>query len=269
MIQVKSYPVLFQLGSIKIYTYGTILALALLLALYLIIKQAKKERIENEHAYNIVAYMALLGLIGARLIYLLINANEFSSFYDVLAMWKGGYSGIGAVLFSIMAVYLYSKAKKLNFFQIMDIIIPYAILVAVFGRVACFLRGCCHGLPTNLPWGILYEQGSIAGLSGFSVPVHPTQLYHMLANLFIFAILFFALRAKSGKKYKVHGKVFALFLILFPLQRILIDFLRYYPERYYMGSFTIFQLGYFALFLSGISLFFMLSKQAKKASRKL
>jgi len=244
MIEYQPIPILFHLGSFNIYTYGVVIVIAILTALFFILKKAKKEGIKEEHIYNLVLSIIIGSLVLGRLFYFFANISEFSSFMDVFAIWRGGFFGIGTIIGGLLGALLYTKKSKLNFTQVMNLIAPYIALAFAIGRIGCFLRGCCFGLPTTLPWGIVYSENSLAGVAGLAgVPLHPTQLYHFLSNFIIFLILLKVNRLKKPKQ------TFLLFLLLFSLQRILIDFIRYYPEKYYVSSFTVFQIAYFSIFI--------------------
>ena len=250
MIEYQPIPILFHLGSFNIYTYGIIIVVAILTALFFILKKAKKEGIKEEHIYNLVLSITIGSLVLGRLFYFFANISEFSSFMDVFAIWRGGFFGIGTLIGGLLGALIYTKKAKLDFAQVMDLIVPYVALAFAIGRIGCFLRGCCFGTPTSLPWGIIYSEKSLvaeAGLAG--VPLHPTQLYLVLSNLVIFLILLKINKLSKLKKPLFKGTPFLLFLFLFSLQRILVDFVRYYPEKYYVSSFTVFQIAYAAIFI--------------------
>jgi len=262
MIRYQPIPILFHLGSFNIYTYGVVIVIAILTTLFLILKKAKKEGIKEEHIYNLVLFIVIGSLVLGRLFYFFENINEFSSFLDIFAIWRGGFFGIGTLFGGLLGALIYTKKTKLDFAQIMDLIAPYVALAFAIGRIGCFLRGCCFGMPTSLPWGIVYGENSLAAEAGFAgVPLHPTQLYFVLGNFVIFLIL---LRInKINKLKKPKGTTFLLFLLLFSLQRILLDFIRYYPSEYHISFFTIFQLAYALVFIFVAVLLFKRLRELK------
>lgn len=258
MIHYNPMPILFETGQLRIYSFGFMLAVAALVFLFLVTKKAKQMRLSSEKIYLLTAFTILCAVFGARLAYFLINYGEFSYITDFFLLWKGGLSGVGALIGGLFAVFLFSKLQKIDFLKLADFIVPYIALCFAIGRIGCFLRGCCFGLPTNLPWGILYGKDSLAYQSGFTVPLHPTQLYLALGNLIIFFILLKANEHNEKKqKERKHGSTLFLFLALFSAQRFLIDFIRYYPESNYMGNFTVFQIGYSMIFICAVFLLFL------------
>ncbi|MFH0936222.1 MAG: prolipoprotein diacylglyceryl transferase [Candidatus Woesearchaeota archaeon] len=195
------YPVLYNIGSIEITTYGFFIAFGILISTIL---AAKKD----EKVYDLTFYVILLGLICARLLYVIEN-NIILNFYK---FWDGGLSWYGALIGGIIGVLYYTKKNKLNFWKYANKLSPYLALGIGIGRIGCFLRGCCYGIQSNLPWAINY-------LNEFR---HPTQLY-LSAHGFL---IFFILR-------KIKNNQFAWFLILYSVGRFLIDFLRVYDIKYY------------------------------------
>lgn len=252
MIQYTPVPVLFKIGHFTIYSFGFMLALSALVFLILIMKNSKKI-MNPEKTYALLLLIMAFALIGARIIYIFVNVGEFSSLLELFMIWKGGLSGIGALFGGIFGVFIFSKINKISFLELADLIIPYVALSFAIGKIGCFLRGCCFGLPTSLPWGILYGKESLAS-AVFDVPVHPVQIYQAIGTFAIFFMLVKFNELKSRKS----GQTFLLFLSLFSVLRFFLDFIRYYPANNYMGNFTIFQAGYGVLFVLS-SIFFLFS----------
>jgi len=286
MIPFTPQPILFQIGSFKAYTFGLMMAIAALVVFFLVLKKAKTQGIDEKHIYNLLFVMFAFSLFFARFFYFLGNMSDFTSLLDFFAVWNGGFTGFGVITGGILAIYIYTKIAKINFLQILYIVSLYAPLGIAIGRIGCFLRGCCFGLPTNLPWGILYSPGSLAYSIGFITPVHPTQIYHLLANLLIFAILLRVDKklGDKGKGVKLSNKVkkdvkkdksikalinfnyltiITLFLMLASIERFAIDFLRFYPQSSHVGGLVYTQIGYACLFVVSLSLFLILRKKYK------
>ena len=125
----------------------------------------------------------------------------------------------GAVLGAALGIWVYSKFSKLQFGYIADLIVPGLILAQVVGRIGCTTNGCCYGVPTSLPWGIVYTHpDSVAFGAGV---VHPTQIYEIIFNLLAFGLLL-TLR----ERLKPDGSLFLVYLSLYSLWRLGIGFLR-------------------------------------------
>jgi phosphatidylglycerol:prolipoprotein diacylglycerol transferase len=142
-----------------------------------------------------------------------------------------GASGLtiwGAVLGATLGIWIYSKFSNFRFGYFADLVAPGVILAQAVGRVGCTINGCCYGIETSLPWGIIYPSSySIDGWSYFIEPkfvgvaVHPTQLYEI-----IFCLIVFALLLKLRGRFKPDGSLFLIYLSLYSLWRVGIDFLR-------------------------------------------
>lgn len=267
MIYYSPQPILLQIGFFKAYSYGFMLALAFLLDLFLILRQARKQKIQEKHIYSLFFFIVLSAMIFSRLFYFIFNFGEFNSLLEFFEIWKGGSFGIGAIIGGIFGGFVYCKKAKLNFLAMLNLFAPYLALTIALGRIGCFLRGCCFGIPTNLPWGILYTSDSLAVAAGFTgIPLHPTQLYHFLADILIF---FFLFREQNRIKNQKPGKLFLLFLLLFSAERFIIDFIRYYPAKYHtIMSLTVFQIVYGLVFIFSLIWWIALRKKREATKKK-
>ena len=148
-------------------------------------------------------------------------------------MWQGGLTLYGGVVAGTVAGLLAARQMSLPMWTVADALTPAFALGMVFGRVGCFLNGCCYGTPTSLPWGVSFPADSFAGLEFGNARVHPSQLYFALAGLALLGITW-----PLRKRFRVPGTLFWTFLLLFALIRIPLDATRAYePEA------TLFALG--------------------------
>lgn len=248
-------PVLFSAGPFTMYSWGLLNAIAIIIAGIFIYRNTKNQFSGNEILETIVS-MIIGGMIFARLSYVLLNLSEFSNFASIFSISNGGLEGFGGLIGGIFGGWAYSKIKKLDFGKFLDISAPWIALAFAIGRIGCFLRGCCFGIPTGLPWGIIYNDSSLASLY-YSGAVHPTQLYHALADFMIFIVLIIINKRKESKIIKLREKsenLFLLFLILYSIERILIDFLRWKSPVDTLGIFSVQQAAYLLLMLISIGI---------------
>ena len=252
MINITPSTILFSLGSFSVKTWGTIVAIGMIIGILLMLIEAKKRKLYDV-SVSLLAYMMILGLVFGRIAYILVNLPEFNTLLSYFAIWNGGIISWGVLLGIIAgaAVFkLISKLKYPDFLRLLDMFSPYLILAIGIGRIGCFLRGCCYGLSSSLPWAVSYAQ---------EVPVHPTQIYHFIADMIIFAIL---LKLYNKKKkiglnkltskfsfFKKQGTIFLLFLILFAAERFFIDFLRFHPLNEYVYGLSITQWMFSIIFI--------------------
>jgi len=247
------HPVLFSMGPFTVYGWGLLNALAILIAGFLVFKKAKRH-FDEKTILGIIISGVISGLIFARIFYILIYMNEFSTFWSLFEVWNGGLEGFGTFIGGILGVFFYAKIKKIDACKFLDIAAPYIALGYAIGRIGCFLRGCCFGIPTNLPWGIIYSEGSLAAAQYLNQAVHPTQLYHSIADFIIFAVLIFISRKKERQFIKKKsGGIFLLFLALYSIERFFIDLFRWHSSSQLLAfGISIEQLFYLLLFIASI-----------------
>jgi len=136
-----------------------------------------------------------------------------------LILSAGGLTAYGAVLGAALGIWIYSRFSDFKFGYFADLVAPAIILAQAIGRVGCTINGCCYGIETSLPWGVIYTHPN--SLAPLGVAIHPTQIYEILYNLLVFAVLII-LRGR----FKPEGSLFLIYLSLYALWRVGMDFLR-------------------------------------------
>ena len=218
------HPVIFKSGPVTIYSYGLLLAISFLLGIWLAGFEARRKGLETSLIYDFSPYIIILGLIGARLYYVLFFDLKWYAGHplDIFAIWKGGLAIHGGIIGAAIAGVWFVRKRDILFFKFADTLTPSFIIGQAIGRLGCFLNGCCFGTPTDLPWAIRFPQGSSAyNYYGSSVPLHPTQLYHIFADASIFIVIWLL-----RKRLRTDGFVFFLYLILYSAMRFIIEYFR-------------------------------------------
>jgi phosphatidylglycerol:prolipoprotein diacylglycerol transferase len=238
-------PILFRIGSIEIASYGITLALGIILAWGFFSRQLRDE-MKPELLINLVTVAIIAGLIGARINFILEHFGQIESFGEFLSMLfsRSGLTAYGGLLAGTFAAYLYSRKHDLPTWKILDAG-SFAICIGYFfGRLGCQLAGDGdYGVPTDLPWGMSYPQGTVPTFE----KVHPVPVYEMLIISAIFLILW---RLKQHRP--PDGFLFSGFLVLFGVERFLMEFIRFNPRIFY--GLTEVQLVSAAMVLSGLYL---------------
>ena len=208
-------PVILSVFGLEIRYYGLVYVLGFLLALFILMKQREKLKLTKDEIYDYVFYLIIFTVIGARLFEIIFYEPlfYFSNPLEMLMIWEGGLSFHGALLGVIIWTYIFTKKKKLHFYDISDILVIPAAFMLFLGRIANFINGELVGKITNLPWGVKFQD-----YEGFR---HPTQIYESLKNLFIFFVLIF-LKNKNLKK----GTLTWLFVLMYGILRFFIEFLK-------------------------------------------
>jgi len=212
MIPYKIFP-MYILGPLHISMYGVMFAIAFSIATFLAVQEARKRGIGKEIVYDLVVYLLVGGIIGARIFYVLFYwpENIPLHFFDTFKIWQGGLAYFGGFLGALVAGYVYIQKHKLNFWLYADICTIPLVIGHMFGRLGGYFTGLHPGRVTDMPWSI-YLQGEFR---------HPVVLYEII-GLIIIAVLLIHL-----KKLKYfHGFLFSSYVVLYAIQRIILDFFR-------------------------------------------
>ena len=219
------HPDLFSIGPLTLHTYGLFVALGFMAGILVTIKLGKSAGISSNSVMDMGFIIILSGLIGSRLVYIIIDFSHYISHpLDIFKIWEGGLVFSGGLVAVIIMMLFYVKHHGYNIWTIGDLWAPGAAIGQAIGRIGCFFAGCCYGKPTDVPWGVKFSNPeSITPLH--NVPIHPTQLYSSLSSLIIFIILIIL---HSKKKFK--GQVFLWFLILHSTARLFLERFRGDPR---------------------------------------
>ncbi|MBA7478476.1 Phosphatidylglycerol--prolipoprotein diacylglyceryl transferase [subsurface metagenome] len=216
MITISIDPVAF----LNIRWYGIFVALAIIVIILWLVWQVRG----GAHlSYETIFTAALVGIPSGIVLARLLHVIDLWDYYIQNPREIIGGSGLtayGAVLGAALGIWIYSKFSKLQFGYFADLVAPAVIVAqAVIGRIGCTINGCCYGVKTSLPWGIVYTHPDSLGPLG--VAVHPTQVYELIFGLIVFGILL-----KLRGRFKPDGSLFLIYLGLYSVWRIGIDFLR-------------------------------------------
>ena len=219
MIEIGINPIAFTIGAISVRWYGIMVALAVLTLVLWALNEARRgARLSYDTVINIALVGIPSGIIFARLLHVIDNWEYFIQ-HPGQIIGGDGLTVYGAVLGAALGIWIYSRIKKLSFGYATDVLAPGVILAQAIGRVGCTLNGCCYGIETHLPWAVVYTHPE--SFAPIGVAVHPTQIYEIIYNLVVFAIL-----VKLRGRFKPDGSLFLIYLSLYSLWRIGIGFLR-------------------------------------------
>jgi phosphatidylglycerol:prolipoprotein diacylglycerol transferase len=222
----------FFIGPIHVRFYGIILMLGAVAGAWLATREAKRRGYEPEIVWDLLTYLLIGGIIGARIWHILtpppssgITAGwYFTHPLDALAIRKGGLGIPGAVIGGLVVLFFYARRHKLDFAEWTDIVAPSIALGQAIGRWGNFFNQELYGAPTNLPWKIYIDpQHRLAGFANVEY-YHPLFLYESLWNLGNMFLLLWISRRYADRLKK--GDLFLIYLIVYPIGRFLLDFLR-------------------------------------------
>jgi phosphatidylglycerol---prolipoprotein diacylglyceryl transferase len=228
-----------HIGVLFIHFYGIILMLGVLAAAVMSDRRARNSGKDPEVLWDMLSWLVIGGVIGARFWHILtppasmVEQGITFQYYmthplDALAIWKGGLGIPGAVAGGALALLFYTRRKKLSFLKWVDIIAPGLALAQAIGRFGNFVNQELYGLPSDLPWAIYIEP--MARVSPYLniEYFHPLFLYEALWNIMNMAILIWL-----GKRFMNNlkdGDIFLSYLIVYPVGRFLLEYLRLDPS---------------------------------------
>jgi len=162
------YPELLEIPLIHltVKSYGLMMVIGFLAAVSLIRHLSLKIMPDPQLITNAALYALIGGVVGARLFFVIHYFDKFAEHpLEVFYIWQGGLELLGGVVLAVAVILSYLIYHKLPMRRYLDILAIGLMLALVFGRLGCFLNGCCYGKPTELPWGVRFPYGSFAYLS--------------------------------------------------------------------------------------------------------
>ena len=228
----------FTFFGLDITYYGLLIAVGMALGVFVAYKNAKLRGLKGEDLILVACYVLPLAIIGARIYFVLFSLDQFTSFWQVFEIWKGGMAIYGGVIGGAIGIMLYCLIHKKNFLDVADVVVPALILGQVIGRWGNFLNQEAYGFYIEnpsmrwFPFGVYIESchqtGCMCNGSGWHLA---TFFYESLWNLATFAVLMILLRKK---KVRYRGSIMSLYLIIYGIGRAWIEGLR--MDSLYIGS---------------------------------
>lgn len=217
------HPILFKIGPLAVYSWGFMLAVAIIVAIWGTGRLFQKAGYDKEIVLDMVLIMVIAGLLGGRIAYILTFAwDEFLAHpLMFFAFRSGGLVWYGAFTGGFLAFLIYIHRSNLDFWRVADMFAPYVALGYAIVRIGCFMWGCCYGKPTSSPLGVVFP--GVDNLARY-----PTQLFSSAINF-----IFFVLLITYYPKRKFPGQVFLLYLTAYSIYRFCIEFLRFNEVLYY------------------------------------
>jgi phosphatidylglycerol---prolipoprotein diacylglyceryl transferase len=249
------YPVLFEIGSFKIYSYGVMIALGTIAGVaYMAIQGKKVAGLTFDQANALFLIIFAAAFIGGKFFLLFENSGYYLN--NIGRLFTGrGFVFYGSFLFAVPAMLIYFRKNKLPVYEMLDVMAITTCLVHSFGRIGCFLAGCCYGRSTDSFLSVSFHNEACYA-KPLHTPLHPTQLYEAF---FIFSVMILLLYLRKQRKFP--GQLFFLYLLFYACGRFFIEYLRgdisrgYIIENYLSNS----QLIAILIFSSVLILYFIRS----------
>ncbi|MDH4272137.1 MAG: prolipoprotein diacylglyceryl transferase [Candidatus Aminicenantes bacterium] len=227
------FPILFRLGPLTVHTYGFLVALGVALGLWFVYVQAKKQGLEAPRIVDASFYIILISLIGAKLILLVGNFSYYLRYPgELLSLARSGGVFQGGLVFGVVFALLYFRRHQLPTWRVADLAGPALALGHGFGRIGCFMAGCCYGRDCEAPLGLVFKSQYAHDLTGIPIgrQIYPVQLFEAGLNFLNFLVLFLILRRRS-----FDGQVFSFYIMNYSVIRFFTEFFRGdHPERAFL-----------------------------------
>lgn len=209
---------LFSIGPFTVYGYGLMIAIGIIAAYLTGEYRAKKHNLDSDQIFSIVIWAVVGGLLGAKILYIITQIKEIAANPRLLLDVTDGFVVYGGIIGGILAAMIYCRVKKLPFLKYFDLLMPSVALAQGFGRIGCFLAGCCYGKETENAIGIVFHDSAYAP-NGASLL--PTQLISSGLNFLHCLLLIWLTKKKKGD-----GQIAGLYLVLYSVGRFILEFFR-------------------------------------------
>ncbi len=215
---------------IPLSSYAVMAVIGYLACVAVAIRLGRRDGLSKKALVDLTFWLLIAAIVGARLAFLIEQlplylgpcledgAARRPQCDDWWQPWRGGFVFYGGFVAAVVALALLGRRYGLRFWPTADALAPGLALGHAFGRLGCFLAGCCYGEVTSGAWAVHFPEGSLVG---DGLPRHPTQLYEAGALLLLFALL-----ALWHRRRRFQGQVFLLYLALYGAARFLIEMLR-------------------------------------------
>ncbi len=253
------HPVLIEIGRLRIYSYGFMLALSFWVGITIAARRARRRGVEPDRIYDLSIILILAAVVGSRVLYILTHRDDYRGVLDVIALWQGGATFFGGFALALAGAVFYLRRAKLPFLLVADIAAPSIALGDFLTRIGCFLSGCCFGAPTDSALGVVFPPDCPAGLHAHGAALHPTQLYSSVFGLALAAALLALERRRAFT-----GFTFALLCLLYGAGRFTIDLFRYYePSSRIAGGLAVSQAASLVLVAAGALMLILLPRRRR------
>lgn len=244
------YNNLFSFGPFTVHGYGLMIAIGVIAALYIAEYRAPKNGMDKEVIFGLTMYCVFTGILGAKILYCITNWKDFiKAPLDYLG--SSGLVVYGGIIGGVLCAIVYCRFKKLKFWDCFDIALPSVAVAQAFGRLGCFMAGCCYGKETKAWYGIAFAHSEYCD----NLKRIPTQLISSAGMFMIaFFLFWYAYHAKKA------GQVGAAYMILYSIGRFCVEFLRGDLERGQVGTVSTSQFISFFIVVAGVAIWILRNK---------
>lgn len=239
------HPICFHIASRPVYWYGVMMAAAFMAAIAHWAWLARRAGRPANYGYDLAFWLMLSGIVGARINYILANLGDFRAApWTIVRVDQGGLIYYGGFVGAALTAVIFARVRGERLWWLADFAITAIPLGHFFGRIGCFLNGCCYGAPGTAPWCFPLDD----------TLRHPVQLYEAGWNMAVYLLLTWMFLRR-----RTEGAVFALYLMLYPAGRFMLEFWRG-DQRQMLCGLTMAQWFSLALMAIGAGLWLLLTR---------
>ena len=214
-----------SIGPVALPAYGILLVIGMLIALWIVTRQARKAGLPSETITDLAVYAIIAGLIGAKVLLVIVEWAHYSrNPRDLLSLFQSGGVFYGGLLGAIPVAFWYARRPQLDGWKTADVLAPGVVVGQAVGRLGCFMAGCCYGKPAaDLPWAVTFRDVYANRNVGtpLDTPLHPTQIYESLACFLILGILLW-----MSPRKRFHGQIVLAYVFLYAVARFIVEMYR-------------------------------------------
>ena len=218
------YNDILTIGSVTIiHGYGLMIAIGIMAAILTASYRAGKKGLSKDAIYDTALLGMATGFIGAKLLFCILDIKAVIKNPRLIISGEG-FVVYGGIIAGVLSAYIYCRVRKIVFLEYLDVLLPSVAIAQGFGRIGCFLAGCCYGKETESIFGIAFHNSTMAPNG---VKLIPTQLFSSEGDFSIAGIIFIC-ESYAERKGKKPGRGFGsgLYLILYSVGRFVIEFFR-------------------------------------------
>lgn len=224
------HPVLIKLGSFELHTYGILGAVGFLLGCFVAIRHARRVGWDVDALVDVIFWASVSAIVGSRALWLFQNPGHFQGPLDLIDLRRGGLVFYGAFV-GLPVAWAVARRRGLPWWEVLDVFGRVLPMSHGVSRLGCLAAGCCYGLPTDLPWGVVYPPhvDSMPGLAPAGVALHPTPIYEAI-GLFVLAA---GLTWLDGRK-RFAGQTMLSYVLGYAALRSVTELFRGDADRYFV-----------------------------------
>ncbi|MDG1046067.1 MAG: prolipoprotein diacylglyceryl transferase [Bacteroidia bacterium] len=211
----------FLPASFTLHSYGLMIALGVIVTFYVILNSVKDMRINSDQLSELFIWAIVSAFVGGKLFFFLEDIQRYLDDPSLIAnAMSGGFVFYGSLIFTVPTIIFWLRKKKVSVRPFMDVLALGGPILHSFGRVGCFLAGCCHGKVCDSWIGVTFSHPDT--LADFKdVPLYPTQLFDIGVNLFILLVV-----VLIRKRKQFEGQLFLIYLMLYAVGRSIVEIYR-------------------------------------------